>query len=111
MLHVLNNIFFAIRGRDEKGCKMAVDGVDQRRPGRKEQDGQRRPVEKGSGRRRPVEKGRLVDVDQKKKAGCSGRRRRLHFSRLTAGSPFNHAPIRSHLKFFGELIPFVCCLL
>ena len=47
MLHVLNNIFFAIRGRDEKGCKMAVDGVDQRRPGRKEQDGQRRPEEKG----------------------------------------------------------------
>ena len=67
-LKIAWNSYYLGKGRDEKGCKMAVDQRRQRRPastastsvdhwpGRKEQDGRGRPVEKGSGRRRPGRK-------------------------------------------------------
>ena len=48
---------------------------------RKEQDGRRQPVEKGSGWCRPLEKGKMVD----------GRCQQLPFSWSTAGSPFHHS--------------------
>ena len=51
--------------RAVKWPSKASTSVD-RQPGRKEQDGRHRPVEKGSGRIDQMEKSRMVDVDQEK---------------------------------------------
>ena len=72
LINIRDKHFFI--GRDEKGCKMDVDGRRAyRRPHRKRQYSRRRPF------------CLIVPVD------IDGLCRRLPFSRSTAGRPFHHA--------------------